>query len=69
MFNMFKLFGMGFFWGGFESFVILFDCDVYCIVINWVLGGLMLCLYIGFESVDDFKDDFDCGFVVLKVVV
>jgi dienelactone hydrolase len=61
-----KLFGMGFSWGGFESLVIPFDCDLYRTATKWTPGGPTLRLHIGLENVDDLKADLDCGFAALK---
>src|SRR6476469_14366 len=61
-----KLFGMGFSWGGFESLVIPFDCDLYRTATKWTPGGPTLRLHIGLENVDDLRADLDRGFAALK---
>ncbi len=61
-----KLFGMGFSWGGFESLMIPFDCDLYRTATKWSPGGPTLRLHIGLENVDDLKADLERGFAALK---
>jgi cysteine-S-conjugate beta-lyase len=61
-----KLFGMGYSWGGFESLIIPFDCDLYRTATKWAPGGPTLRLHIGLENVDDLKADLERGFAALK---
>jgi cystathionine beta-lyase len=61
-----KLFGMGYSWGGFESLVIPFDCDLYRTATKWAPGGPTLRLHIGLENVDDLKADLERGIAALK---
>jgi cystathionine beta-lyase len=64
-----KLFGMGFSWGGFESLVIPFDCDLYRTATKWAPGGPTLRFHIGLENVDDLKADLDRGFAALNAAI
>lgn len=57
-----KLFGMGYSWGGFESFVIPFDCASYRTATTWNPGGPTLRFHIGLESLDDLKADLASAF-------
>ena len=66
MLDTVKLFGMGFSWGGFESLVIPFDCDLYRTATKWAPGGPTLRLHIGLENVEDLKADLDRGFAAFN---
>ena len=66
MLDTVKLFGMGFSWGGFESLVIPFDCDLYRTATKWAPGGPTLRFHIGLENVEDLKGDLDRGFAALN---
>jgi cystathionine beta-lyase len=66
MLDTVKLFGMGFSWGGFESLVIPFDCDLYRTATKWAPGGPTLRFHIGLENVDDLEADLDRGFAALN---
>jgi cystathionine beta-lyase len=66
MLDTVKLFGMGFSWGGFESLVIPFDCDLYRTATKWAPGGPTLRFHIGLENVEDLKADLDRGFAALN---
>ena len=60
--NALALFGMGFSWGGFESLVIIFDCNEYRTATKWAPGGPTLRFHIGLEDPDDLIADLDNGF-------
>jgi cysteine-S-conjugate beta-lyase len=60
-----ELFGMGYSWGGFESLVIPFDCTTYRTATRWAPGGPTLRLSIGFEDIEDLKEDLARGFARL----
>jgi cysteine-S-conjugate beta-lyase len=66
MLDTVKLFGMGFSWGGFESLVIPFDCDLYRTATKWAPGGPTLRFHIGLENVVDLKADLDRGFAAFN---
>jgi cystathionine beta-lyase len=66
MLDTVKLFGMGFSWGGFESLVIPFDCDLYRTATKWAPGGPTLRFHIGLENVEDLKADLDRGFAAFN---
>jgi cysteine-S-conjugate beta-lyase len=57
-----ELFGMGYSWGGFESLVIPFNCASYRTATEWKPGGPALRLQVGFEDLDDLKNDLAAGF-------
>jgi cysteine-S-conjugate beta-lyase len=57
-----ELFGMGYSWGGFESLVIPFNCASYRTATEWKPGGPALRLQVGFEHLDDLKNDLAKGF-------
>ena len=61
-----RLFGTGFSWGGFESFIISFGYNEYRAATKWSPRGPTLRLPIGLENVDDLKADLDRGFAALK---
>ena len=63
--NALALFGMGFSWGGFESLVILFDCNEYRTATKWAPGGPTLRFHIGLEDPDDLLADLDRGFAAM----
>ena len=60
--NALTLFGMGFSWGGFESLVIIFDCNEYRTATKWAPSGPTLRFHIGLEDPDDLIADLDDGF-------
>jgi cystathionine beta-lyase len=64
-----KLFGMGFSWGGFESLVSPFDCDLYRTATKWAPGGPTLRFHIGLENVDDLKADLERGFAAFNAAI
>jgi cysteine-S-conjugate beta-lyase len=57
-----EFFGMGYSWGGFESLVIPFNCAPYRTATEWQPGGPALRLHVGFEDLDDLKNDLAKGF-------
>jgi cystathionine beta-lyase len=61
-FNNFKLFGMGFSWGGFESLAVPFNPSSYRSATQWSNDGQCVRLHIGLENVDDLKQDLDQAF-------
>jgi cystathionine beta-lyase len=64
--NELTLFGMGYSWGGFESLVILFDCNEYRTATKWAPGGPTLRFHIGLEDVGDLIADLERGFAAMK---
>ncbi len=60
-----ELFGMGYSWGGFESLVIPFDCTTYRTATRWAPGGPTLRFSVGFEDIEDLKEDLSRGFARL----
>lgn len=63
-----ELFGMGYSWGGFESLVIPFDCTTYRTATRWQPGGPALRFQVGFEDIEDLKEDLARGFERLRKV-
>jgi cystathionine beta-lyase len=61
-----ELFGIGYSWGGFESLVIPFDCTTYRTATRWAPGGPTLRFHVGFEDLEDLKEDLDRGFKRLR---
>jgi cystathionine beta-lyase len=61
-----ELFGIGYSWGGFESLVIPFDCTAYRTATRWAPGGPTLRFHVGFEDLEDLKEDLDRGFARLR---
>jgi len=61
-----ELFGLGYSWGGFESLVIPFDCTSYRTATRWAPGGPTLRFHVGFEDLEDLKEDLDRGFARLR---
>jgi cystathionine beta-lyase len=64
--NELTLFGMGYSWGGFESLVILFDCNEYRTATKWAPGGPTLRFHIGLEDVGDLIADLERGFAAMR---
>jgi cystathionine beta-lyase len=67
--NELVLFGMGFSWGGFESLVILFDCNEYRTATKWAPGGPTLRFHIGLEDPDDLIADLEGGFAAMNAAM
>jgi cystathionine beta-lyase len=65
MLNAFRIFGMGYSWGGFESLIIPFDCTAARTATVWKPEGPALRLHIGLEDVSDLKRDLEAGFAAL----
>jgi cystathionine beta-lyase len=66
MLDHLKLFGLGYSWGGYESLVIPFDCASYRTATTWQPEGPAVRFQIGFEDIEDLKDDLDQAFKKLK---
>lgn len=66
MLDSYKLFAMGFSWGGFESLVYYYDCTNYRTATKFAPGGLLVRYQIGLENMDDLKKDLDQGFAHLR---
>ena len=62
MLDGFKLFGMGYSWGGFESLVIPFDPSSYRTATPWRAEGQALRFHIGLEDTSDLIRDLEAGF-------
>jgi len=62
MLNGYRLIGMGWSWGGYESLVIPFDPGSYRTATKWTAEGPALRYHIGLEDIDDIKQDLEDGF-------
>ena len=69
MLDGYRLFGMGWSWGGYESLVIPFDPSNYRSVTKWNAPGPALRFHIGLEDVEDIKQDLADGFKRLRSTV
>ena len=61
-FNAFKLVGMGFSWGGFESLCVHVHPERYRTASEWSEEGVIIRVHAGLEDVDEIKDDFSNAF-------
>ncbi|KPA84866.1 cystathionine beta-lyase putative (CD) [Leptomonas pyrrhocoris] len=66
MLDSYKIFQMGFSWGGFESLVMYYDCTSYRTATAFAPGGLLVRYQIGLENMEDLKDDLSQGFDHLR---
>lgn len=66
MLDGFRLIGMGWSWGGYESLVIPFDPSNYRTATTWDAEGPALRFHIGLENIDDIKQDLADGFERLR---
>jgi cystathionine beta-lyase len=64
--DAFKLFGLGYSWGGFESLVIPFNCTKCRTATQWAPGGPSLRFHIGLEDTGDLIADLERGFAALS---
>ena len=65
-FNAFKLFGMGFSWGGFESLCIHVQPEKNRSATAWDAPGAVLRIHAGLEDFDDLVIDFERALTALK---
>lgn len=61
MVNDFKLFGMGYSWGGYESLCLPINPARIRTAINWKRRGDMFRIHVGLENIDDLKADLAAG--------
>lgn len=61
MIDGFRLFAMGYSWGGYESLCVPVDPARVRTAVPWTAPGQMLRLHIGFEGLDDLKADLSDG--------
>ena len=64
-FNSFKLFGIGYSWGGFESLCVHVHPDRYRSVSEWKAEGPVLRIHAGLEDIDGLKDDLERAFAAM----
>ncbi|MAW82388.1 MAG: cystathionine beta-lyase [Parvularcula sp.] len=64
-FNAFKLFGIGFSWGGYESLVLPVKPENYRTATEWREHGPVLRFHAGLEDIEDLKIDLERAFMAL----
>ena len=62
MLDGYRLIGMGWSWGGYESLVIPFDPSSYRTATKWTAEGPAIRFHIGLEDIEDLKQDLEDGF-------
>ncbi|MFQ5562855.1 MAG: cystathionine beta-lyase [Parvularculaceae bacterium] len=67
-FNAFKLFGMGFSWGGFESLCVHVHPERYRTAAPWEEEGPVIRVHAGLEDVEDLYADFERAFAAMRAV-
>jgi len=67
--NSFRLFGMGYSWGGFESLAVPFNCTRYRTATVFDAKGPCVRFHIGLENLDDLKADIDAAFKAMKAAL
>lgn len=65
-FNAFKLFGIGFSWGGFESLCVHVQPEKYRSVSEWSEKGPVFRFHAGLEDIDDLKIDLERAFHAME---
>ncbi len=64
-FNAFKLFGIGFSWGGYESLVLPVKPEAYRTATDWKEEGPVLRIHAGLEDIEDLKTDLERAFIAM----
>lgn len=64
-FNAFKLFGIGFSWGGYESLALHVKPENYRTASTWKEAGPVVRFHAGLEDIDDLKLDLERAFIAL----
>ncbi|WP_428409373.1 cystathionine beta-lyase [Hyphococcus sp.] len=64
-FNAFKLFGIGFSWGGYESLVLPVKPENYRTATAWKEDGPVIRFHAGLEDIEDLKIDLERAFMAL----
>lgn len=64
-FNAFKLFGIGFSWGGYESLVLHVRPEKYRTATEWTEEGPVIRFHAGLEDIEDLKIDLERAFIAL----
>ena len=64
-FNAFKLFGIGFSWGGYESLVVHVRPEKYRSATSWTEEGPVIRFHAGLEDIEDLKIDLERAFIAL----
>jgi cystathionine beta-lyase len=68
-FNAFKLFGIGFSWGGFESLCLHVHPQNYRSATEWNEEGPVLRFHAGLEDIDDLKGDLERAFAAMAAAL
>jgi cystathionine beta-lyase len=63
-----ELFGLGYSWGGYESLAVPVDCTATRTATRFAPGGPMVRFSVGFEDIEDLKEDLDRGFERLRAI-
>jgi len=66
-FNVFKLFGIGFSWGGFESLAVHIRPERYRTATQWEEKGPVVRFHAGLEDIDDMKVDLERAFHAMSM--
>ncbi|WP_375203090.1 cystathionine beta-lyase [Hyphococcus sp.] len=64
-FNAFKLFGIGFSWGGYESLALHVKPETYRSATEWRADGPVIRIHAGLEDIEDLKIDLERAFMAL----
>ncbi|WP_395073365.1 PLP-dependent transferase, partial [Hyphococcus sp.] len=68
-FNAFKLFGMGFSWGGYESLALHVKPETYRSATQWKDAGPVVRFHAGLEDIEDLKIDLERAFMSMNMTV
>jgi len=66
-FNAFKLFGIGFSWGGYESLCVHVHPERYRTATDWKEEGRVLRFHAGLEDIEDLTNDLDRAFTAMAM--
>lgn len=66
-FNAFKLFGIGFSWGGYESLCVHVHPERYRTATEWTEEGPVLRFHAGLEDIEDLTNDLDRAFIAMAM--
>jgi cystathionine beta-lyase len=64
-FNAFKVFGIGYSWGGYESLVVHVRPEKYRSATPWAVEGPVIRFHAGLEDIEDLKIDLERAFIAL----
>ncbi len=69
LFNSFKLFGIGFSWGGYESLALHVKPDAYRTATSWTDAGPVIRFHAGLEDIEDLRNDLERAFMSMAMAV